>query len=115
MSTSIVKKLDVFQQQCLRRILKITYRDRVSNKEVHRRDSDMSFVYQQVDSHEQPCFGHPDAGNGSKEGRRLHGGGLSSMTYYPSTLRGMKPRTLRLIEQAGERLPPNALNGTRRN
>ena len=36
-STSIVKKLNTFQQRCLRHILKVTYHDRVSNEEVHRR------------------------------------------------------------------------------
>ena len=73
---------------------------------------DMSFVYHQIDSREQPCFGRPGAGNGSKEGRRSHGEVLSPMTYDPSTSRGMKSRTLRPIELAGERLPPNAPNGT---
>uniref|UniRef100_A0A914VG25 Reverse transcriptase domain-containing protein n=1 Tax=Plectus sambesii TaxID=2011161 RepID=A0A914VG25_9BILA len=37
MSAGIVRKLNVFQQRCLRQILRITYRDRVPNEEVHRR------------------------------------------------------------------------------
>uniref|UniRef100_A0A914XC78 Endonuclease-reverse transcriptase n=1 Tax=Plectus sambesii TaxID=2011161 RepID=A0A914XC78_9BILA len=36
-TVTIDRKLDVFQQRCLRRILKISYRDRVTNDEVYRR------------------------------------------------------------------------------
>uniref|UniRef100_A0A914W1C4 DUF6451 domain-containing protein n=1 Tax=Plectus sambesii TaxID=2011161 RepID=A0A914W1C4_9BILA len=36
-TVAIDRKLDVFQQRCLRRILKISYRDRVTNDEVYRR------------------------------------------------------------------------------
>jgi hypothetical protein len=37
MTAKTIRRLNVFQQRCLRRILKITYRDRVTNEEVHRR------------------------------------------------------------------------------
>lgn len=36
-TAKINRHLDVFQQRCLRRLLKITYRDRVTNEEVYRR------------------------------------------------------------------------------
>uniref|UniRef100_A0A914V3E1 Reverse transcriptase domain-containing protein n=1 Tax=Plectus sambesii TaxID=2011161 RepID=A0A914V3E1_9BILA len=36
-TVAIDQKLDVFQQRCLRRILKISYRDRVTNDEIYRR------------------------------------------------------------------------------
>lgn len=39
MSSKNRKKLDAFQQRCLRKILKITYRDRITNEEVYRRTS----------------------------------------------------------------------------
>ena len=37
MSVKSRKKLDAFQQRCLRKILKITYRERITNEEVYRR------------------------------------------------------------------------------
>uniref|UniRef100_A0A914WYL3 DUF6451 domain-containing protein n=1 Tax=Plectus sambesii TaxID=2011161 RepID=A0A914WYL3_9BILA len=37
MLAGIIRKLNVFQQRCLHRILRITYRDHVPNKEVHHR------------------------------------------------------------------------------
>ncbi len=37
MTETIARKLDVFHLRCLRRILKITYRDHITNMEVYRR------------------------------------------------------------------------------
>ena len=39
MSVKMSKRIDAFQQRCLRKILKVTYRDRITNEEIYRRTS----------------------------------------------------------------------------
>ena len=39
------KRLDAFQQRCLRRILGVTYRDRITNNEIYRRTGTKPFSH----------------------------------------------------------------------
>ena len=40
---TICRRLNVFQQRCLRRILRVSYLDRITNAEIHRRTSTRPF------------------------------------------------------------------------
>ena len=51
------KRLDAFQQRCLRKILKITYRDRITNDEVYRLTSTMP-LSQIVETRRMKYAGH---------------------------------------------------------
>lgn len=107
MTAITIHHLNTFQQRCLRRILKITYQDWVTNEEVHRRTSTCLLaqivVLQcglpnrfsescQPGSCEWPCFGTRSKEEESKDAPRSRGEGHSVRTSEASTSLGTKPQ-----------------------
>ena len=118
-SVKIKKKLDAFQQKCLRRILGVTYRDRVTNDEIYRRTATRPFS-QIIETRRMKYAGHvirmtPErdqkiALNWRPEGRR--GRGRPRLTWRRTFKQDLERRNIepsRMEEVASDRSAWNVL------
>ena len=100
-SAKMKKKLDAFQQRCLRRVLKITFRDRVTNAEIYER-TDTRQLSQMIAERRMKYAGHVmriaterlphTAINWKPEGRRKRG--RPRLTWRRTFLKDLEERNI---------------------
>ncbi|ROL55547.1 hypothetical protein DPX16_7487 [Anabarilius grahami] len=121
-TAKITRRLNVFQKRCLQRILRVSYRDRITNDKVHRR-TDTRPLQDVVTERRLRFAGHflrlPPTRHAKKAilwkpiSRQPQQGDpeplgvtLSPRTSEPSAFHGTKPKPPQPIETVGEVLPP---------
>lgn len=109
------KRLNVAQQRWLRQILRVSYRDHVTNEEVHCWTLWLSGVCALEVTFYANCPRSPSrrthpTDDANQAATIQHGGGLSLMIYKPYTLPGMGQKQPQLIDYPDRDLQPNAPN-----
>lgn len=108
-------RLNVAQQCWQSRIPWVSYRDHVTNEEVHCQTATRLLQGNVTERRvPAPTPTAQDRHHVDHHGRRKPGRGLSLRIYAPYTLHGMRPKQLQLIEYADGDLPPKAPNGVGR-
>lgn len=106
-SASITRKVDVFHQRCLQRIMKIWYFDHVTNEMVLRQ-SNLPRLSVTIAHYHLKLAGHIIHMNNSHNPKKYSGARPSLTTSKASV--GMKPKSSLEIAIDEETLSPNKLN-----
>ena len=123
-TTKIAQKLDVFHQQCLRKILHVTYRDHVTNEEVLLRTGSRKLadtvaerkstwqvtycIYQAIDLQRLQCRELQTMEGEEEDVQRRHGAEHSRKTWHREPIsHGQRLNTLRWIVLSGIKRLPN--------